>query len=98
MSGKYEMQQPPLPPEAAQNQVNDIVNELRRRGLHDDRCPRCRTSNWATDFFQMPIAPIGVGGFTVGSLLNAFIPVVCFTCTNCGNTLYHNLRVLGKVK
>ena len=88
---------PPMPPEA-QKQVDEVVNELRRRGLHDDRCPRCKASRWATDFFQMPVAPIGAGGYTVGPLLNAFIPVVCFTCTNCGNTVYHNLRVLGKVK
>jgi hypothetical protein len=90
----------PPPPGSAelQQKINEVVAELRSRGLHDDRCPRCRTTNWSVDFFQLPIAPIGAGGYSPGPLLNAFVPVASFTCMNCGNTINHNLKILGKDK
>jgi predicted nucleic-acid-binding Zn-ribbon protein len=87
-------------PQTEQQKIDDVVAELRNRGLYNDTCPRCRRStNWATDFFQMPVAPSTTGmGLAVFPQLNAFIPIVSFTCTNCGYMMNHNLRILGKEK
>lgn len=86
-------------PGALQQKINEVVEALRQRGLFDERCPRCRRSdNWGTDFCQIPAAPIDAPGFYIAPQLNSFIPVVLFTCTNCGYMVYHNLKVIGKDK
>jgi hypothetical protein len=82
--------------QAEQQKINEVIAELRKRGLYDDRCPRCRTTNWGTNFFQLPVAPITAPGFYVAPQLNSFIPVVLFTCSNCGYMVHHNLKILGK--
>jgi hypothetical protein len=79
-----------------QKKVNDVVAELRRRGVFDERCPRCkRSTNWGANFFQMPVAPTQAPGFYIAEQLSTFFPVVSLTCTNCGYMVYHNLKVLG---
>ena len=80
-----------------QERVNEIVSELRKRGLHDDRCPRCHTTNWDCNFVHIPLAPLTMGLQPITGYVptaSAFVPVVLFTCLNCGYLIYHNLNVL----
>ena len=84
--------------EDAQRKINEVVGELRKRGLHDDRCPRCRTTDWTTDFLQIPVAPLSMSfqpNIPVSPTMSAFVPVVLFTCINCGYMVNHSLRILG---
>jgi hypothetical protein len=85
----------PMPSqENRQDRIDLLVAELRRRGVSSDLCPRCGTSDWEVDFFQIPAAREGfvspLGGIT------GYVPVACFNCKNCGYLIYHNLLVIEK--
>jgi hypothetical protein len=95
---------PPYPPEYVQR-VNDAIQRLRERGaLKDERCPRCSTDNWNVDFIAIPSLPLPKGGLNVPRDMrvhvavgppSSYIPTLMLVCTNCGNTIIHNLKVLG---
>jgi hypothetical protein len=94
----------PYPPEVVQR-VNEAIQRLRERGaLKDDRCPRCGTDNWDVDFIAIPSMPLPTGGLNVRPNIvlhvavgppSSYIPALMLVCTNCGNTLIHNLKALG---
>jgi hypothetical protein len=85
----------------------EAVKILRERGaLKDDLCPRCNTDNWEVDFIAIPAVPLPKGGFniprnvvlpvSIGSgSTPSYIPALTLTCSNCGNTIIHNLKALG---
>jgi hypothetical protein len=95
---------PPYPPEVVQR-VNEAIQRLQERGARKDlRCPRCNTENWDVDFIAIPSVPLPKAGINVprnvvmhvgiGSA-SSYIPALTLVCTNCGNTIIHNLKMLG---
>jgi predicted nucleic-acid-binding Zn-ribbon protein len=85
--------------------VNEAIQRLREVGaLKDDHCPRCGTDNWNVDFIAIPSVPLPKAGLNVQRNVVmhvaitspwSYIPALTLLCTNCGNTIIHNLRVLG---
>ena len=82
----------PAPPGDPQKRIDKLVDELKRRGVSPDMCPRCRTFDWEVDFFQIPAAYEGFVSPLGG--IKGYAPVACFTCKNCGYLIYHNLLVI----
>lgn len=88
----------PTPLEAdPQKRIDLLVAELKKRGVSNDRCPRCSTPDWEVDFFQLPAAHEGFVS-PLGTGIRGYVPVACFTCKNCGYLIYHNLLVIEKSK
>jgi hypothetical protein len=93
MSASSGLPEPSLLQQVEQQRIDRLVAELKRRGVTNDRCPRCGTFDWAVSFFQMPAAHEGfVSPFGQG--ITGYIPVACFNCKNCGYLMYYNLRVI----
>jgi hypothetical protein len=84
----------PPPPSEVQSKIDQLIVELKKRGVASDKCPRCNTFDWAVDFLQIPAGPVGAAGYNVPSPPTLFIPVASFACRNCGYMMYHNMRVL----
>jgi hypothetical protein len=95
---------------SAQIRTQAIIDELKKRGVTNDRCPRCDTFDWSVDFLEIPARPT-VNNPTVPLkyLLHAdpqfaqpmptgFIRMVCIACRNCGYTMFHNLDILQMAK
>ena len=88
---------PPPPAPDEQQRIDKLVAELKRRGVSTDMCPRCRTFDWVVDFFQMPVTQEGfVSPFGQG--ITGYLPVVSFSCKNCGYLMYHNLKIIETPK
>lgn len=83
----------PPPPGYQQNRIDNLVAELKRRGVTSDRCARCGTVDWNVDFFQLPAAKEGFVS-PLGQGIEGYIPVACFSCKNCGYLMYHNLNII----
>jgi predicted nucleic-acid-binding Zn-ribbon protein len=78
------------------------MEELKRRGLKSDNCPRCNTSGWTLDLIEMSArsAQAIPGGqlfprSATYDQAGGFIALLGFTCKNCGYALFHDLSVLG---
>lgn len=87
---------------AAQSRINQIIAELKKRGVATDNCPRCAVFDWSVDFLEIAARPATSPAVPLSSLLRmdssvaatGFIPAVVFVCKNCGYTMFHNINVL----
>jgi predicted nucleic-acid-binding Zn-ribbon protein len=85
----------PLDPRAKQL-VEKALEELKRRHVTNDLCPRCGTSNWSVDPIAINVIPmLGVPASLVSSYFPSQIALLQIVCKNCGYTMFHNLSALG---
>jgi predicted nucleic-acid-binding Zn-ribbon protein len=83
----------------AETKIHGALQEIKKRGVAQDYCPRCNTNNWNADLLEIPafslmasLAPLGPGYISTGETRLSVLAVVCM---NCGYTMLHNLQVLG---
>jgi predicted nucleic-acid-binding Zn-ribbon protein len=85
----------PLDPEAVRL-VNRALEELRTRGVKNDRCPRCDTHDWNVEPVAIKVIPLeGPSANLPMSYFPEYITAIQIVCKNCGYTMFHNLRSLG---
>lgn len=87
------------PRATAEIKIRTALDELKKRGVHRDICPRCATENWNADLLEIPafsliasVAPLAPGYISTGG---TNLTVLALVCTRCGYTMFHNLQVLG---
>jgi hypothetical protein len=95
---------------SAQLRTQAIIDELKKRGVTNDYCPRCNAFDWSVDFLEIPARPTASSGMlSLKDLLHpdpqfaqpmptGFIRMVCIACRNCGYTMFHNLDILQTAK
>ncbi len=85
----------PLDPDAVKL-VNRALEELKKRNVKNDYCPRCETFDWDVEPVAIKVIPLQ--GPTAGlptSYVPEYITAIQIVCKNCGYTMFHNLRSLG---
>jgi hypothetical protein len=85
-------------PAEANSKIQEALSELTRRGVKSDYCPRCGHLDWTVDLVEIPAkSALLYAAFPVLAPENeeGFIPLLTAVCRNCGNTLFHNLGILG---
>jgi hypothetical protein len=83
---------------AAEMKIAEAMKALEARGVKHDCCSRCEAEDWNVDLLEIPAnsalsvtgLPTFPGGGASGSL-----SLLAVVCRNCGNTIFHNLDVLG---
>jgi hypothetical protein len=107
MSEPWKLAPIPPTPISPQDRINRALAILRQRGVLDDRCPRCKTSNWNIDLIEVPATSalsmpssnwVPFFEYTnpvVNRQPTGVLPMLSLVCKNCGNTIFHNLNVLG---
>ncbi len=91
------MSQPsnPLDPEAVQL-VNEALEELKKRKVTHDYCPRCETFDWNVDPVAISVIPLrGIPAALPSAYFPGYVMAIQIVCKNCGYTMLHNLNVLG---
>jgi hypothetical protein len=92
----------PPPPQSPKERIQRGVEELKRRGIKGDNCPRCDTSAWNVDLIE--VSARSAAAVPSGQLFprssaydqpGGFIPLLGFVCKNCGFSIFHDLSVLG---
>jgi predicted nucleic-acid-binding Zn-ribbon protein len=84
-----------LTPEAIRL-VETALEELKKRNVKNDYCPRCETFDWNVDPVAIPVTPLqGVPAATPQAYFPGFIPAIQIVCKNCGYIMFHNLNALG---
>ena len=92
---------PPASP-SPQELVQKAIEELKRRGVNSDNCPRCDKSDWNVDLIE--ISARSSLAVPSGQLFprsanyqqpGGFIRLLGIVCKNCGFTMFHDLHVLG---
>jgi hypothetical protein len=90
------------PSESLQERIQKAVEELKRRGVKSDHCPRCDTSDWNLDLIEISArsslsVPSGQLFPRSAAYEQAagFIPLLGMVCKNCGFCVFHDLLVLG---
>lgn len=90
---------PPVPapqqllPEHIKQKIGEVLDALKSRGALITNCPRCNQNAWRADlvaYFVGPVPP--APNFSVPP---AQVPSLTLTCNVCGNTIIHNLLILG---
>lgn len=75
--------------------INEALQRLKEKVKHN-ACPRCDVFDWGVDPVAINMIPLA--GVPAG-IPNAYFPsrslVLQIVCKNCGNTIFHNLRILG---
>jgi hypothetical protein len=88
--------------QSPQERIQRGIEELKRRGIKSDNCPRCNTAGWTADLIEMSAR--SVQAIPGGQLFprsaaydqaGGFIPLLEFICKNCGYAVFHDLNVLG---
>jgi hypothetical protein len=77
--------------------ISLAMDELSKRGVKHDNCPRCDHKEWNVDLLEVPADSVLSGGVTAfprGSVTGR-LSLLAVVCTNCGNSIFHNLGVLG---
>lgn len=97
----------PKPPSlSARIRIQQVITELRKRGVNvdRDRCPRCNREQFNVDILQIPVRslmslsalpPPPTGNYVWSGQTTGSISVFAVVCTNCGYTIFHNLNALG---
>jgi ribosomal protein S27AE len=86
---------PSLEPDALRL-VERTLEELKRRGVKHDNCPRCEVFDWGVEPVAISVIPLqGVPARMPGSYFPSQIMAAHFVCKNCGYTMFHNLAALG---
>ena len=76
--------------------VNRAIEELRKRKVSEDYCPRCDTRDWNVEPVAISVIPLmGVPAALPSAYFPAHIMAILIVCKNCGYTMLHNLNVLG---
>ncbi len=90
------------PSQSPQGRIRKAIEELKRRGVKSDTCPRCDASDWNLDLIEVstksPLAPASGPIFPRTSeydQASGFIPLLGIVCKKCGFSMFHNLDVLG---
>jgi|SRR5438309_320062 len=82
----------------ADTKIQQALSELAQRGVKSDYCPRCGHLDWNVDLVEIPArSALLYAAFPVlaPETEDGFIPLLTVVCQNCGNTLFHNLEILG---
>jgi ribosomal protein S27AE len=80
----------------ARKLVDDVLAELRKRGVKHDRCPRCEVFDWLVEPVAVEMIPMR-GPYFPASFFKAHMMAARFVCNNCGYTMFHDLTILGLV-
>lgn len=91
---------PTLALRIAEKKIHDAMAALRQRNVNiDGPCPRCRYDGWNVDLLEIPVnslmtsaQPMPPNYVHTGATTLSVLSVVC---QRCGNTILHNLNVLG---
>jgi hypothetical protein len=76
--------------------VNAALEELKKRGVHNDYCPRCETLDWSVDPVAIAVIPLrGIPVIFPSAYFPGYIMAIQIVCKNCGYTMFHNLNTLG---
>ncbi len=84
--------------------IQNALEEMKRRGVNSDYCPRCNTFEWNVDIIDIPassamsrptLAPPPFGSYTYSPQPTGFLSMLSVVCKNCGYTMSHNMGVLG---
>jgi hypothetical protein len=83
---------------STQVKIDEVMKALQQRGVKHDYCPRCDTKNWNIDLVEIPansaLSEQGLPYFRAGTA-SGYLSLLAVVCTNCGNTIFHNLDILG---
>jgi hypothetical protein len=85
-------------PAEANSKIQQALSELAKRGVKSDYCPRCGHLDWNVDIVEIPArSALLYAAFPVlaSQTEEGFISLLTAVCRNCGNTLFHNLHILG---
>jgi hypothetical protein len=85
-----------------QERIQRGIDELKRRGIKSDDCPRCNTSGWNVDLIEISarsaLAIPSCQLFPRSSSYDqagGFVPLLVLACKNCGFSIFHDLNILG---
>ena len=81
-----------------QVKIQQAIDELKKRGVKNDHCPRCNTFDWNVDLLEIPAnSALSVTGLPTfpGGGTSGYLSLLVVVCKKCGNTIFHNLEVLG---
>ena len=96
-------------PPANQVRIQKAVEQMKARGVDDDRCPRCHIFDWNVDLLDIPVNSamsqprfVGIVGQGMQSIpplspweqTTGALAVLSLVCKNCGYTIFHTLNVL----
>ena len=104
MSGFQNIRRSLHPLVSPQDRIQQAIEELKRRGVSSDFCPRCNTSDWNVDLLEIPAdSALSRAGQQFHPTANVVayqqaigvIPLLGIVCKNCGYSIFHNLNVLG---
>jgi hypothetical protein len=84
----------PLDPEAVKL-VERALEELKKRNVTHDYCPRCETFDWTVEPIAIEVIPLVRSSALPGSYIPAHTSLLQITCKNCGYTMFHNLKRIG---
>jgi hypothetical protein len=79
----------PPQPVNIEEKVQEVLRILVSRNV-PSICPRCGQNNWRAE-----LVGFFVSSLPAGVLPKGHIPALMLTCNVCGNTVIHNLNVLG---
>src|SRR5579859_7524121 len=78
--------------------IDEAIKALEKRGVANDYCTRCNAHDWNVDLLEIPansaLSLTGLPTFP-GSGVSGYLSLLAIVCRNCGNTLLHNLDILG---
>jgi predicted nucleic-acid-binding Zn-ribbon protein len=83
--------------------IQQAIQEMRRRGVIDDRCPRCKHTDWKVDIVNIPASsevgwkslPPLTGNYVYSPTPTGYVSLLSIVCTTCGYTMFHDIAVLG---
>jgi ribosomal protein S27AE len=89
---------------AAAVRINLALEELKKRGVANDYCPRCNTFDWSVDINDVPatsamaqpsLPPIQFQTrYSYNRQSGPVISMLSIVCKNCGYTMFHNMGIL----
>lgn len=89
------------PPQARlkeQIKIDEAMKALEARGVKLDYCQRCEARDWNVDLLEIPassaLSPTGLPTFPGGGT-SGYLSLLAIVCRRCGNTMLHNLDILG---
>lgn len=76
--------------------VEAASKELEKRKASHNNCPRCDTNDWSVRPIAISVIPLrGVPTSLPYSYFQSHVMMLQMVCKNCGNTIFHDLAVLG---
>jgi predicted nucleic-acid-binding Zn-ribbon protein len=87
-----------------QERIYNALQELKKRGVKEDYCPRCETHDWTVDILEIPAKSamskvmLLTAGLPAEYAQEDFISVLAIVCRNCGYTMFHTLTALERLE